>query len=598
MRAPVPRSYRRTPPAGRLAALAALVGTCTIGCGDPPIVRREVEIALSDATSCRPPGGVERIRIRALGDAPDGLTLELDADQGARTVPDAPFPILALRAAAEGPGWSAIGYRTLADRGDSLLLLPPALSCGLADPEARASAGAAVSGMADGSLVIAGGLGDDGIATRRVVTLAPGAQTVEMAPVELASASAFASATGLDDGRVLIAGGAIAGDAPPYDTYEELDLADPDARIVGTLAERRRDHAAIALRDGRVLLVGGRRADGAALTSIELVDRSVRRGRAALASLALARVAPTLALDDHGRVWIAGGEAGAEVALERFDPVAERIERHDLALPRADALAFLPGGRLAWLAGDRAFVVLMRGGEGSAEVVAAEARAPIAIVPQARAIATPGGQALVVGRERALLFDPGRGTAHARGTSVAPLHLAVLGDRSVVELAPTGASLRREDEPTPHEAPAATLLFALDDAWVLLDPTDRSSDPAWLAPRLEQQGSELLVRVAGARADVRSLRASRMDVEVLGEGALDLVLMPDDGPEIVIALREGAIEVDGCTLAHTDGPIALDPQRVSVGTASCPIASTGPFGIAVRGREVGARLVGVSIARR
>ena len=600
MRAHATRSYRRTVLAGRAPAIAAWLGACaSIGCGEPAIIERDVEIALSDATSCRPPTSVDRIQVWALGDGPGSAMIELVPGQSARTVPDAPLPVLGLRATGDGPGWHAIGYRRAGDRGDALLLLPPTLSCGLADPEARAPAGAAVALTPDGALVVAGGLDDDGIATRRVVRLAPGAQTVEMAPVELASASAFASATGLDDGRVLIAGGAIAETAPPYDTYEEIDLADPDARIVGTLAERRRDHGAIALRDGRILLVGGRDAAGEALASVEIVDREARRGRRALASLALPRVAPSLALDDRGRVWIAGGEVGPEIAIERFDPATERIERHDLTLPRADALAFLAGGRLAWLAGDRTYVVLVREGAAGAEVVAIEARAAAPLVSDARAIATPGGRVLVVGRERALLRDPGRGGAVPRATSVAPSVLAALGDRSIVELAPTGAAIRREDEPTPYDDPPATLLFAMDDAWVLLDPTERAADPTWIGPRLEQQGSDLVALATGARADVRALLASHMDVSVLGEGALELVLVPERAPEIAIVLGADAIEVDGCTIARPgDAPISIDPMRVSVGGSSCALASSGPFGIAVRAGAVGARLVGVSIARR
>lgn len=579
---------------GRVWAAAATIAGA-LGCGEARVLDDSVVVTLSDATSCSPTAGVARIRVRALGDAPEGAEVALVPDGPSAVLPSPTFPVIALLASAEGPRWRAIGYREVGDRGDDLLLLPPGLSCGLADPEARAPVGAAIAVAPEGMLVVAGGLGTDDIAVRRVLTLDPGALRADMDSLELGTAAAFASATALDDGRILVAGGAIDEDASPYDTYQEIDPSDGESRVVGSLADRRRDHSAIALRDGRVLVVGGRGADSVALASIEIIDRQARRGSRARTSLAIARVAPTLALDERGRVWIAGGEVGSEIVIERFDPDAETIERHDLALPRAEALAFLPGGRLAWIAGGRMFLVIVR-----EEVVAIEPRTAGTLVAEARAIATPGGRVLIVGRGAAALRDPGRGTEIPRETSVAPSAIAVLGDRSLIELSPTGAAHRREDEPTPYEDPPATLLFALDDAWLLLDPTDRETDPepAWLAPRFEQQGSDLVALVAGARADVRALRASRMDVIVRGEGALELLLVRDDAPEIVIGLDESTVRIGDCRLPHTDEPIAVDPERITVGVRSCAIEGAGPFGIALRAGEVGARLASIAIARR
>lgn len=571
---------------------SALFALAITGCAGR-VDREQIRIALSDASSCLPPAGVARITLRALGDVPARSARAIDLVQmhPIGSFGELGYAPLSIEAVAEGPrGWRGLGAYRIGDRGGAILLLPPALSCGLADPEARAPIGAALGITYDGALVIAGGL-EDGIGTRRVALLAPGAQSVEMGTIRLGVQTAFATATGTEDGRVVIAGGAIEAEAAAYDRYEEIDPDDPELRIVGELSGGRRDHSAILLRDGRIALIGGR-ADGRgeALSTIELLDRDRRRGARAPEPMLVARIAPTLALDDRGRVWIAGGQASGAAMIERFDPASGMVEHFEhRELPPPDALAFLPGERLAWIAGTRTRIVLLRESPIVQELLP-EASALL----DTHAIATPAGSLLVVGRGAAYVRDPGRGTIAPRETSIEPDAIAVLGDGSVVEISATGASLRREEEPRRYDDPPATIVpaFEADARFVLTDPIAESEGA------FRVQGAALVSEIEGARLDVRSLRASRLDLVVRGTGALELLLVPDGAPELPIVLEGGSqVRVEGCALERGPrDPISIGPGSIAIGDRRCAIPALGLFGIAVRA-SLGSTIESIAISR-
>jgi hypothetical protein len=217
---------------------------------------------------------------------------------------------------------------------------------------------------------------------------------------------------------------------------------------------------------------------------------------------------------------------------------------------------------------------------------------------------------LVLGRSGAegsgYLWDAGSGAWSARIPARAPDALARLGDGSIAELASGGAALRREDEPTPYDDPPATIVLVEDDAWLVLDPTDRErAAPAWSAPSFLQIGDALVAQVPGARVDLRSIRASRLDVAVRSTGAIELLAIPERAPPVVIAIDDETISIGGCIVARGGdalAEIALDPGAARIGRGAaareCEVALSAPFSIALRAREAGARMISVGLARR
>jgi hypothetical protein len=278
------------------------------------------------------------------------------------------------------------------------------------------------------------------------------------------------------------------------------------------------------------------------------------------------------------------------------------VERWDLAttLPVPLALAGLDGERLAWIGAEAAYVVLLRG-EGP---VALRLEAAVPALDRARAVGL-SGRALVVGARAgvrvAYLLDPGAGGVAVRDASRVPSALVAMVDGSVVELASTGASLRREAAPTPHDAPPATLLFAADeDAWVL-DPVGAGR---WSGARFEAREGALVALEPGARVDLRALRASRWSLALSAEGRVEIRVLGVAGV-VSITIDDVSTAIGSCVARRARGSAArveLEPGSARLegeaGIVTCELPLEGPFGLAFGAREAGAVLRSVQLARR
>ncbi|UJR82616.1 Kelch repeat-containing protein [Sandaracinus amylolyticus] len=588
----VTRSYRSQPRRAAIALLAVLAAACE----GERVVERSIVLRLPDATSCAPASSLASLRVRVLGDGPGepSSIVSLAPDAPIRALPALPYPTRVVLAIAEAPGWRGVGWRALGAAGDEIALLPPGLSCPIGDPDARAPEGAQLAVLEDGTSLVAGGL-DGERATGRIALLPPGAQVGETTPARLGFSTAFGTATAIDASRVVIAGGAISADAPAYDQFEILDPRVDAARVIEPLSRPRRDHAAVRLRDGRVVLIGGRAtSDGEGIDGIEVIDPQRAESVVLGARLAVPRLAPWIGLAEDGRVWIAGGAMRGEDAgvIERLDVERDVIERFDVALAAPLALTAVRE-RLVWVTPDGAHLIALH---GDAPVASRALDAmPLEI---ARAVGT-AGRALVVGSEgetrAAYLLDPGTGRVSSRPASRVPSALVAMIDESVIELAATGASLRREDGPTPFDEPPATLLFASDETWWVSDPV---GDTRWSAPRFEVRGGALVALDAGARIDLRVLRGSRWDVGLTARGRIDVRVIGDEG-SIAIAIDDTEIAIDGCR-APRDGDAAINiaPGVITLGERSCSVDDLGEVSLAFVAREAGAELVSLRLTRR
>ncbi|AKF04773.1 kelch motif/HYR domain protein [Sandaracinus amylolyticus] len=590
---PATRSYRSQSPRAGIALLVALA----LGCEGERVVERSVVLRLPDATSCAPASSLASLRVRVLGDGPGepSSIVSLAPDAPIRALPSLPYPTRVVLAIAEAPGWRGVGWRALGSAGEEIALLPPGLSCPIGDPDARAPEGAQLAVLADGTLLLAGGLDDGGRATGRVVLLPPGAQVGETTPARLGFPTAFGTATAIDAARVVIAGGAIAASAPAYDQFEILDPRVDAARVIEPLSRPRRDHAALRLRDGRVVLIGGRTSsDGEGIDAIEVIDPERPESAVLDARLAAARVAPWVALAEDGRVWIAGGALRDEDAgvIERLDVEGDVIERFEIVAPAPLALAWVRE-RLVWVARDEVHVIALHG-----DAPVASRALDAMPLETARAVST-AGRALVVGSEgesrAAYVLDLGTGRVSTRAASRVPSALVAMIDESVVELAATGASLRREEGPTPFDEPPATLLFASDETWWTSDPV---GDERWTAPRFEVRGGALVALEAGARVDVRALRGTRWDVGLVARGAVELRVIGDAGT-IGITIDDDEMAIDGCrAVREGDAVIAIAPGVITLGERRCAVEDLGEVGLAFVAREPSAELVSLRLTRR
>ena len=150
---------------------------------------------------------------------------------------------------------------------------------------------------------------------------------------------AWHSATVLADGSVLILGGvgtdghvmeSIERFDPAADTFEGLTVAGPTARA---------GHTATLLTDGRLLIVGGTSATGALLEHAELWDPETDTGLLVPTPLSTPRAGHTAALLASGEVLIWGGldvRAKPISSAERYDPRLQRFAPAPVLPPFSD----------------------------------------------------------------------------------------------------------------------------------------------------------------------------------------------------------------------------------------------------------------------
>jgi len=211
--------------------------------------------------------------------------------------------------------------------------------------------------LADGTVLIAGGVNADGvIATAEVVN--PAKNRVD-ATIPLGTARYRHTATLLPDGRVLIAGG-INDANVALASAEIYDPVKKEMHSVSPLNEARAMHTASLLPDGSVLLVGGR--DGAVLRkTCERFDPATEHF-GVVASLPEGRFDHTATTLADGRIVIAGGTAYSfqkqlgvgDVAVLVYSPDSRTfislpfaIRSKHVAVRLSDGTVYLKGGNNA-----------------------------------------------------------------------------------------------------------------------------------------------------------------------------------------------------------------------------------------------------------
>lgn len=211
-------------------------------------------------------------------------------------------------------------------------------------------AGAAVTALADGRVLLVGG------AQPSTGTIAASAELYDPAINTWSSAGTLsvgrgaATVTPLGDGRALVAGGAST------DVFASAEVYDPAfSRWAGTgsMVTPRQQHAAVLLADGRVLVIGGRTtsaAGGGILASAELYDPSAGRW-SATGSMSVARAGASAVVLREGRVLVTGGTVSATgtagtAAAEIYQPASGRwTATGSLDAPRVGGtMTLLPDG--------------------------------------------------------------------------------------------------------------------------------------------------------------------------------------------------------------------------------------------------------------
>jgi hypothetical protein len=186
--------------------------------------------------------------------------------------------------------------------------------------------------LKDGRVLVTGGVTTDGNKTKSAEIYDPATNAWSDAG-ELLEARSGHTMSLLKSGRVLIAGGA------------SLETYDPETGLfsfAGTLSPARTGHAAAVMLDGRVVIAGGD-SDAGFLTAIDVYEDGV--GLMALGDLETARadLSATTMLD--GRVLFAGGRnaSGDLGSVEIYDPSFSSMvgTSASLAVKRSGHLAFL-----------------------------------------------------------------------------------------------------------------------------------------------------------------------------------------------------------------------------------------------------------------
>lgn len=216
------------------------------------------------------------------------------------------------------------------DPGSATRLSPPTLP------------GQTASLLPDGRWLLLGGQGENG--PRSIASFwDPRTQASVDLPSGMTTARAFHSATVLADGSVLIAGGVGADGSAVVSNAERFNPGSGGFEVLSTgTPPARTRHTATLLADGRVLFTGGIGTQGIALDGLVLWDPRTGASAPLPAHLAAPRSTHTATLLPSGYVLFSDGrdQAGAPIsAAELFDPATQRV------LPASEApYGVIPSG--------------------------------------------------------------------------------------------------------------------------------------------------------------------------------------------------------------------------------------------------------------
>lgn len=583
-------------------AIVGLAGATIAACRAPE--RTGLEVRFSSALGCRP-DTIETARVEAWGDFPlteqrvvigDGTTLSIDGW---------PRSTEALFVRIEGGGFLGEGVARIpvGTTSQRVLMLPPDVSCPVADESARLSPGAGVLALPDGSVVFVGGLDEAGLATRQVVWVGPGDEVVERGVRELLNPVAWATVTALADREVLVAGGAAELDGSGRDTFERLGLDDAGGtRRVGTLSVGRRDHSALELSDGSVLLVGGQGRTGL-LDSLESISPGSETGNLLSPRLAGGRAGATLVERADGSVVIAGGvdESGTSSRIEILSADRTRVTTASPGVLGPPAfVGVIAGPTLVWV---------QRDGEVRHVLLAG---APLAVdagydVPMTSSVAVASNGDLLVRdegpvRPELVIVHSDRTTERVVSSRGEGLLLAS-SDGTFVELDAAGMSRVRPETLDAHAPPPSSYQFPLASAEMVLDA------PLRLSPGTSSGG------VPALRADdaatlylpVLTFTAMTATVRVEGQGRILFTAAPAVGSAPVavagIDIGRDTVGVEACTVTRVaSAPIMVSRSGGSVtmdagaGSVTCALALPARVGLGLA-LDAGASVSSIAVAR-
>ena len=276
--------------------------------------------------------------------------------------------------------------------------------------------------LADGRILVAGGLGADNLPLASAEIHDPSGQAAPVS-ITLTAARAGHTATLLADGTVLLAGGDLAG------TSEFIDPAHGTATAGPGLQQARSGHTATLLRDGTILLAGGLGGTpSAAMASMELLNPFAAVPGASSLTMAVARSGHTATLLPDGTVLLAGGvdpSSGLKLQglAEIYVPGDGTLRKVAMSSARSGAAAVLL---------DASRVLFLGGSDGTGPLdtvdrfdVASSSFAPLGATlatPRNRPTATllPDGRILVAGGV------DGTGAAIASGECLDPAGASTL----------------------------------------------------------------------------------------------------------------------------------------------------------------------------
>jgi Galactose oxidase, central domain len=300
--------------------------------------------------------------------------------------------------------------------------------------------------LPDGTVLLAGGMVDNGMFLRSAEIYDPAKRTFAAASGQMTVARVAHVAVALRDGRVLLAGG-FTGDS----STDSAEVYDPASKTFSALSARmhspRGQFTATTLRDGTILLAGGDAADLLAVSSAELFDPATNQF-VSVSDMQDRRISHTATLLPDGRVLLAGGRAGRGPALassEIYDPatksfvsggnmISARYKHTAAALANGNVLLAGGSDQRDW-----------KGTTGHAEIYDVRTRHFTAVADlqdarfklPAEAVVLASGDVVVAGGAKSVeIFRPDRAKFQAaRGMLDADYHFMTetkLGDGSVL----------------------------------------------------------------------------------------------------------------------------------------------------------------------